>query len=56
VGTGTPYSDLQQLGSICPQLFTDEVVGAGHYFPLEVPEQLHPIVARFVEEHVPGGA
>jgi pimeloyl-ACP methyl ester carboxylesterase len=56
VGTGTPYSDLQRLGAICPQLVTDEVVGAGHYFPLEVPEQLHPMVARFVEEHVPGGA
>jgi pimeloyl-ACP methyl ester carboxylesterase len=48
VGTGEPYSDLTRLRAICPALATETLAGCGHYFPLEAPEQLHPVLARFV--------
>jgi pimeloyl-ACP methyl ester carboxylesterase len=49
VGTATPYADLARLRALCPQLVTGQLVGCGHYFPLEVPDQLHPMVDRFLQ-------
>jgi pimeloyl-ACP methyl ester carboxylesterase len=49
IGTGTPYADLPRFRELCPQLQTGQVVGAGHYFPLEVPAQLTAMLGRFLE-------
>jgi pimeloyl-ACP methyl ester carboxylesterase len=48
VGTGERYADLDRLRALCPQVITGQLVGCGHYFPLEVPEQLCPMIARFI--------
>ena len=48
VGTSTTYADLARFKEICPQLVTGQLVGCGHYFPLEVPDQLAPMVAHFI--------
>ena len=53
VGTGAPYCDLERLHALCPQLETEELPGCGHYFPLEAPERLAPILTRFVETRTP---
>jgi hypothetical protein len=52
VGTSTTYADLDRFRALCPQLVTGQLVGCGHYFPAEVPEQLHPMIARFIATHV----
>ena len=48
IGTGERYADLGQLRQLCPQAITGQLVGCGHYFPLEVPEQLCPMIERFI--------
>jgi pimeloyl-ACP methyl ester carboxylesterase len=53
VGTGEPYADLARFRALCPALVTQALAGCGHYFPLEAPEQLDPVLARFVETSVP---
>jgi pimeloyl-ACP methyl ester carboxylesterase len=49
VGTGERYADLGRLRHLCPQVITGQLVGCGHYFPLEVPEQLYPMITRFIQ-------
>jgi pimeloyl-ACP methyl ester carboxylesterase len=49
VGTGPPYSDLPRLRVLCPQLVTAQLVGCGHYFPVECPDQLAATITRFLE-------
>jgi pimeloyl-ACP methyl ester carboxylesterase len=49
IGTGERYADFGQLREMCPQAITGQLVGCGHYFPLEVPEQLCPMIERFVD-------
>lgn len=53
VGTSTRYTDATRFRELCPQLVTGTLVGCGHYFPLEVPEQLAPMIDRFIETSVP---
>jgi hypothetical protein len=60
VGSSTPYANLSRFRQLCPQLVTGQLVGCGRYFPLEVPAQLAPMIARFlyvsssvVERHPP---
>jgi pimeloyl-ACP methyl ester carboxylesterase len=48
VGSPTPYANLPRFRELCPELATAELVDCGHYFPLEVPEQLHPVLRRFL--------
>jgi pimeloyl-ACP methyl ester carboxylesterase len=48
LGTAERYADLGQLRRLCPQLVTGQLVDCGHYFPLEVPEQVWPMIARFI--------
>jgi pimeloyl-ACP methyl ester carboxylesterase len=52
VSSGPWYTDVQQFKELCPQFVTAQIIGAGHYFPLEVPDQLNPIIARFIQIHV----
>jgi pimeloyl-ACP methyl ester carboxylesterase len=49
VGTRGRYADLGRLRELCPQVVTGQLVGCNHYFPLEVPEQLWPMIARFIQ-------
>ena len=49
VGTKERYADLGRLRELCPQVVIGQFVGCGHYFPLEVPEQLCPMIARFIQ-------
>ena len=48
VGTSTTYADLTRFREIAPQLVTGQLVGCAHYFPLEVPDQLNPMIGRFL--------
>jgi pimeloyl-ACP methyl ester carboxylesterase len=52
VSSGPWYTDVARFKELCPTLVTAQLVGCGHYFPLEVPDQLHPILARFIETQV----
>jgi pimeloyl-ACP methyl ester carboxylesterase len=52
VGTSATYTDVARFRALCPQLVTGQLVGCGHYFPMEVPDQLSAMVARFIETHV----
>ncbi|MFV8753422.1 alpha/beta fold hydrolase [Nannocystaceae bacterium ST9] len=52
VGTGARYADLAAFKEVCPQLVIGQLVGCGHYFPIEVPEQLNPMILRFLAIHV----
>jgi len=48
VGTGERYADLDRLRALCPQVVTEQLVGCGHYFPSEMPEQVCHLIARFI--------
>jgi pimeloyl-ACP methyl ester carboxylesterase len=52
VGTDVTYADLPRWRTLCPQLISEQLPGCGHYFPLEVPDQLAALVARFVQTNV----
>jgi len=40
-------TDQNLLKELCPQLIAAQVVAAGHFLQLEVPEQVNPMLARF---------
>ena len=52
IGTNVTYADLVQLRVLCPQLVTGRLVGCGHYFPLEAPDQVNAMIARFVQSNI----
>lgn len=54
VSSGPWYTDVARFRELCPQLVTGQIVGAGHYFELEVPDQVNPMIERFI--HVYAGA
>ncbi len=41
-------SDLEHLRILCPQLVVAKTFGAGHFSPLEVPDQINAMIARFL--------
>jgi len=41
-------SDLAGMRQLCPQLLTAQIVGAGHFVQLEVPEQVNAMLDRFL--------
>jgi len=41
-------ADLDAFAALCPQLVTAKAVGSGHFLSLEVPEQINPMIDRFV--------
>jgi pimeloyl-ACP methyl ester carboxylesterase len=45
-------ADLDRLSSLCPQLVTAKAVGSGHFLSLEAPEQINPMIDRFVSLYV----
>jgi pimeloyl-ACP methyl ester carboxylesterase len=48
VGTSLPYVDLPRLRELCPDLLIEQLVDCGHFFPLEAPDQLVPIIKQFL--------
>ena len=40
--------DLERFRAACPQLVVAKTFGAGHFSPLEVPDQINAMIARFI--------
>jgi hypothetical protein len=40
--------DLEQFKAACPQLLIAKTLGAGHFSPLEVPDQINAMIERFL--------
>jgi|SRR5579859_3606095 len=53
LSSGPWYTDVERFRSLCPQLVTGQAVGCGHYFPLEVPDQVNAMVDRFIRVQDP---
>lgn len=50
------HSDLPRLLQLNPDLVVGQTVGAGHFNQLEVPDQVNPMIERFlVGQAVPAG-
>jgi pimeloyl-ACP methyl ester carboxylesterase len=54
VSSGLWYTDVDRLRVLCRQLCTAQLVGCGHYFPLEVPHTVAQLVERFLDTRVAG--
>jgi hypothetical protein len=39
---------MARLRELLPQLQQGQTVGSGHFCQLEVPEQVHPMIERFL--------
>ena len=44
----SPRCDMARLHALLPQLQLGRTVGSGHFCQLEVPEQVHPMIDRFL--------
>jgi pimeloyl-ACP methyl ester carboxylesterase len=44
----SPRCDMARLHELLPQLQLGQTVGSGHFCQLEVPEQVHPMIDRFL--------
>lgn len=53
ISSGPWYTDVARFRELCPQLVTGQVVGSGHFLQLEVPEQVNPMIERFLTLHLP---
>ena len=49
IGAQVSMVDLARFRSACPQLMTAQTLGAGHFSPLEVPDQINAMLTRFIE-------
>jgi pimeloyl-ACP methyl ester carboxylesterase len=45
---GTPNADLAQATTLRPDMIVGKTIGSSHFSPLEVPEQVNAMLARFV--------
>ena len=54
VAAGNGTQSDGRFRSLAPQLVTAQLVGCGHYFCTEVPEQVNPLVERFLRVYVDG--
>jgi pimeloyl-ACP methyl ester carboxylesterase len=41
-------ADIERFRSYTPQLLTAQVLGAGHFLQLEVPDQVNAMIERFL--------
>ena len=48
ISAARPAADLARIRALCPQVVHGQTVGAGHFHQLEVPEQVNPMIARFL--------
>jgi hypothetical protein len=46
---------VNRFRKICPNLITGQTIGSGHLSPLEVPDQINPMLERFVEVYAAKG-
>ena len=53
--SGPWYTDVERFRGYCPQLVTCQAVGCGHYFQLEVPDQVNAMIERFIRVSVVSG-
>jgi pimeloyl-ACP methyl ester carboxylesterase len=58
IASTRPRGDVAQFQERCPHLVHGQVVSAGHFVQLEVPQQVHAMIERFLAMHLraPGGA
>lgn len=43
-----PRSDMGRLRALLPRLFVGQTVGSGHFCQLQVPDQIHAMIERFL--------
>jgi pimeloyl-ACP methyl ester carboxylesterase len=55
IGAAAPIGDVNRFRKICPNLITGQTIGSGHLSPLEVPDQINPMLERFVEVYAAKG-
>jgi pimeloyl-ACP methyl ester carboxylesterase len=48
VGSHAPVADVAKLRAAMPNAIIAQTVGAGHFHQLEVPEQINPMIERFL--------
>lgn len=44
-----PFLDLARFQSLTPQLISASTLGSGHFSPVEVPDQINAMIARFIK-------
>ena len=55
ISSAVPTNSAESLLEACPTITLGQTVGAGHFHQLEVPEQVNPMIERFLAI-VSGGA
>jgi pimeloyl-ACP methyl ester carboxylesterase len=55
ISSAVPTNDAASLLDASPTMTLGQTVGAGHFLQLEVPEQVNPMIERFLAT-IPGGA
>jgi pimeloyl-ACP methyl ester carboxylesterase len=48
-----PRSDMSRFHELAPQILYGKTVGSGHFCQLEVPEQINPMIERFLAVTLP---
>jgi pimeloyl-ACP methyl ester carboxylesterase len=48
IGSAVPANKSADLRALCPSIVIGQTVGAGHFLQLEVPEQVNPMIERFL--------
>jgi pimeloyl-ACP methyl ester carboxylesterase len=48
ISSSAPRADVARFHELCPQLVHGQVVGAGHFLQLEVPDQVNAMIERFL--------
>jgi pimeloyl-ACP methyl ester carboxylesterase len=51
IGSAVPGNASADLRSVCPTINIGQTVGAGHFNQLEVPDQVNPMIERFLAIH-----
>jgi pimeloyl-ACP methyl ester carboxylesterase len=54
ISSAVPTNDAASLLAVNPTMTLGQTVGAGHFLQLEVPEQVNPMIERFLAV-IPGG-
>jgi pimeloyl-ACP methyl ester carboxylesterase len=47
IAAARKLADLDRFVTLCPQLVVAQTLGAGHFSPLEVPDQINAMIERF---------
>jgi pimeloyl-ACP methyl ester carboxylesterase len=49
LAAAVPVTDFARLRRLCPHVVVGQTVGSGHFHQLEVPEQVNPMIERFLK-------